>query len=72
MLPDSLKGRMIHTTTIVHRDSTHKRLVNFGGVYDFPEDGDTDLAVPVADTTIVELGECTVVQQDMSLFRCNL
>ena len=63
MLPDSLKGRMTHTTIIVHRDSTHKRLVNFGGLYDIPEVDDT-VYVPVADTTIVELGECTVVQQD--------
>ena len=73
MLPDSLKGRASHTTTIVHRDPTHKRLFNFGGLYTegFPDYNDIDM-FPAADTTIVELGECTVVQQDASLFRHNL
>ena len=57
MLPDSLKGRFYHTTTILHRDSTHKRLIHFGGVDEVPEGGDPDKAHLLAETTIVELGE---------------
>ena len=54
MLPDSLRGRFWHTTTLLHTDDNHKQLVAYGGV---DEDGDPDKAVPVADTTIVEIGE---------------
>ena len=58
MLPDSLKGRCYHTTTIVHHDATHKRLIHFGGLDEEPEDDDApDTVHPVAETTIVELGE---------------
>ena len=58
MLPDSLKGRFYHTTTVVHHDATHKKLVHFGGLDKWPEDpGDPDTWHPVAETTIVELGE---------------
>ena len=56
MLPDSLKGRWWHTTTIVHTDYAHKRLVHFGGLDEIPE-GDVATWHPVAETTIVELGE---------------
>ena len=58
MLPDSLKGRWFHTTTIVHLDATRKKLIHFGGFYEVPEDlGDANTYHPVAETTIVELGE---------------
>ena len=58
MLPDSLKGRFWHTTTVVHQDADHKRLIHFGGMDEWPEDtGDPDTYHPVAETTIVELGE---------------
>ena len=58
MLPDSLKGRMGHTTSIVKGDVTHRRLVHFGGLDEEPEDwGDANTYHPVAETTIVELGE---------------
>ena len=58
MLPDTLKGRYWHTTNIVQRDPTHKRMIHFGGMDE--ESGNTgDGATwhPVAETTIVELGE---------------
>ena len=55
MLPDSLKGRLFHTTTVVHYDANHKRLIHFGGLYEVPESAGK--AHPVAETTIVELGE---------------
>ena len=56
MLPDRLKGRFNHTTTIAHRGSTHKRLIHFGGLDEVPE-GEVDTWHPMAETTIVELGE---------------
>ena len=56
MLPDTLRGRVWHTTTIVDCDSTHKKLIHFGGLDEYPVD-DPDKAHPVAETTIVELGE---------------
>ena len=59
MLPDSLRGRWGATTTILHTDDTHKQLVAYGGVDEAPEDGDLDKAVPLADTTVVEIGEET-------------
>ena len=58
MLPDSLKGRFSHSTTITHQTSTKKRLVHFGGFDEVPENpGDGTTYHPVAETTIVELGE---------------
>ena len=64
MLPDSLRGRFYHTTTILHTDDTHKQLVAYGGLDEIPE-GDATKWVPVADTTIVEIGEdmCAHVTQ---------
>ena len=59
MLPDSLRGLADHTTTILHTDDTHKQLVAYGGVDEEPEDDDPDTWVPVADTTVVEIGEET-------------
>ena len=57
MLPDRLKGRWAHTTTVVHHDNTHKRLIHFGGLDEVPESADPNTWHPVAETTIVELGE---------------
>ena len=60
MLPDSLKGRFSHSTTITHQTSTKKRLIQFGGLDEPPvsgESGDVTTLHPVAETTIVELGE---------------
>ena len=57
MLPDSLKGRCYHTTTILHIDATIKKLIHFGGLDEVPEGGNANKAHPVAETTIVELGE---------------
>ena len=57
MLPDSLKGRCYHTTTVMHQDVNRKRLIHFGGLDEWPEDDDADTWHPVAETTIVELGE---------------
>ena len=58
MLPDSLRGRVWHTTTLLHTDDTHKQLVAYGGLDELPEKEDgPDTVVPVADTTIVEIGE---------------
>ena len=57
MLPDSLKGRYFHTT-VVERDDTRRRLIHFGGLDEVLEDDDEpDTVHPVAETTIVELGE---------------
>ena len=65
MLPDSLRGREQHTTTILHTDDTHKQLVAYGGLDEIPEDDDPDKVVPVANTTVVEIGEdmCANVTQ---------
>ena len=57
-LPDFLKGRALHTTTIAHIDPTRKSLVNYGGVYEISRSDDPNTNVAVADTTIVEMGEC--------------
>ena len=57
IIPDHLRGRVLHTTTIVHCDSTRRQLVAYGGLYEIPEDGEESSAIPVADTTIVELGK---------------
>ena len=58
ILPDSLKGRLCHTTNIVHNNYVHTKLVNFGGIEAItsPEDAhDPDSKwEPLADTTIVE------------------
>ena len=60
ILPDSLKGRWFHTTTVVHTDANYKRLVHFGGIDEYPEDGDPKKAQPLAEMTIMELGEWSV------------
>ena len=65
ILPDSLRGRFDHTTTILHTDDTHKQLVAYGGLDKCPEGDDFRKWVPVADTTIMEIGEdmCAHVTQ---------
>ena len=60
ILPDSLKGRCWHSTTITHQTSTKKRLIQFGGLDKVPESTDASTLHPVADTTIAELGEWSV------------
>ena len=57
ILPDSLRGRAEHTTSIVHTDPTHKQLVTHGGYHEWPKDNKLNSVVPVTATTIVELGE---------------
>ena len=49
---------MYHTTTIDHRDPTHKRIIHFGGLDDdhLPGIGGPDTWHPVESTIIVELG----------------
>ena len=65
MLPDYIKGRQGHTTTVVHCDSTHKRLTHFGGVDKEPEIPFPDTWDAMAETTIADLGE-KIVQQKIT------
>ena len=46
--PASLEDRRNHTTAIVHRDSTHFKLVHYGGL--------DDNFKRLADTTVVDMG----------------
>ena len=58
VLPDSLRGRFLHTTTLLHTDDTQKHLVVHGGLDETSEDNAyLDTLVPVADTTIIEIGK---------------
>ena len=59
--PASLEGRSYHTTAIVRRDSTHCKLVHYGGV------GDGEL---LADTTVVDMGERLAVVCDLISQAC--
>jgi len=65
-LPDTLKGRYWNSTTIVHTGSTVKKLVNYGGTYEFPRNlRDASTYIPVAETTVIEIGKgkvtfCTI------------
>ena len=54
MLPKTLKGRMYHTSVVIH-SSPKIRIICFGGIDTWPEGDDIDKAVPIAQTTIVEL-----------------
>lgn len=54
VLPETLKGRMYHTSVTIH-SSPKIRIFCFGGIDAWPEDDDIDKAVPIAQTTIVEL-----------------
>ena len=42
---------------MLHTDDTHKQLVAYGGLGEDPGDDDPDMWVPVADTTVVKIGE---------------
>jgi len=60
-LPDTLKGRWCHSTTIVHTGSTLKKLVNYGGMYEPPRNWrDPGTYISVAETTVIEIGKCMV------------
>ena len=45
---------MYHTSVIIH-SSPKIRIISFGGLDTLPEDDDVNKAVPIAQTTIVEL-----------------
>ena len=51
ILPETLEGREWHTSIVIH-SSPKIRIICFGGVDDWPEDGDP---VPMPHTTMVEL-----------------
>jgi len=60
-LPDTLRGRFGHLTTIVHTGSTLKKLVNYGGIDEVPRNpADIDTYIPVAETTVIEIGKYMV------------
>ena len=59
MLPETLKGRVYHTSVVIH-SSLKVRIICFGGVDTEPEDGDANKAVPIAQTTMVELCKCKI------------
>ena len=48
ILPDSLRGRVYHSTDVLTAHENKRSLLNFGGIYD----ADTI----VADTTLVDIG----------------
>ena len=51
-LPDDLRGRLCHTTALIHKSSVHKELVTFGGI----EDNESH---PIAHTIIMDLCKFT-------------
>ena len=54
ILPEALKGRIWHTSTIFHL-SLMTKCVSFGGIDTVPESGRLDDLVPIAETTVVEM-----------------
>ena len=54
ILPETLKGRFWHTSTIFHL-SLMTKCVSFGGLDTWPESNDLDDVVPIAETTVVEM-----------------
>ena len=57
-LPDTLKGRFGHSTTVVHTSSTLKKLVMYGGLDEITTNQrDSSNCFPVAETTVVDIGE---------------
>ena len=54
ILPETLKGRFLHTSTIFHL-SLMTKCVSFGGLYTWPESNDPDDTTPIAETTVVEM-----------------
>ena len=59
ILPETLKGRCYHTSVIIY-SSPKIRIICFGGLDTWPEDDGFDKAVPIAQTTIVELCKCAL------------
>ena len=57
ILPETLKGRLYHTSVVIH-SSPKIRIICFGGIDTMHEDGDIGKAVPMAQTTMVELCKC--------------
>ena len=54
ILPEALKGRFYHTSTIFYL-SLMTKCVSFGGTDTVPESDDADDIVPIAETTVVEM-----------------
>ena len=54
ILPEALNGRMYSTLVVIH-SSPKIRIICFGGLDTWPEGDDAKKAVPIAQTTIVEL-----------------
>ena len=54
ILPETLKGRCLHTSTIFHL-SLMTKCVSCGGLDTWPKSNDRDVAVPIAETTVVEM-----------------
>ena len=54
ILPETLKGRVYHTSVVIH-SFPKIRIICFGGIDTIPEDGDFDEAVPIARINMVEL-----------------
>ena len=59
ILPETLKGHVFHTSVVIH-SSPKIRIICFGGLDARPEDGDVNKAVPIAQTTMVELCKCKI------------
>ena len=62
ILPETLKGRVGHTSVVIH-SSPKIRIICFGGLDTVPEDGDVDKAVPIAQTAMVELCKCKYIMK---------
>ena len=54
ILPETLKGRLWHTSSIFHL-SLMTKCVSFGGVDTLPESANLEDSVPIAETTVVEM-----------------
>jgi len=58
-LPDTFKGRCLHSTAIVHSSSNPKKLVTYGGIDEPPMNPrDYSTYFSVAETTVVDTGKC--------------
>ena len=60
ILPETLKGRMWHTSVVIH-SSPKIRIICLGGMDTWPEDGDVNKAIPIAQATMVELCKCKII-----------
>ena len=54
ILPETLRGRFYHTSSILYFSLVTK-CINFGGIDTMPESSDPDDIAPIAQTTIVEM-----------------